>query len=338
MLRPLVTVMDRETLVALYQGFERSEGKERRAYVEVLDAYAARVHSGDREAFNEALGIAGAFGQLRQFAKRMLESDEPVAVRWASGALSTFSVMPRKGLTLWLARHGRGVATTEGGNVRQWSDASGNGYHAVQPDSDQRPRWVADQSPEALRFDGSNDDLAIRKLTYGEKRTPRVLTVMAWMRTRDTYASIVDFDRSESWSLGINFSRGGKPGQISWNTTGTDNGTHDMFSEATIADGRWHVVFATFDAETGEKQIYIDGELDSKAEAHGSRPLGSGTKRFGFVGDGSEAESFDGESNNSYFAGEIAEVAVWDRVLPAGQIGTLSAARLSEVGDAEPTP
>jgi hypothetical protein len=74
-----------------------------------------------------------------------------------------------------------------------------------------------------------------------------------------------------------------------------------------------------------DKQIYIDGGLDAtETNAHGHRALGSGTTRFAFIGDGSEAVAFNGARNNILYQGKIDEVAFWNVALTAAQISNIA--------------
>ena len=58
--------------------------------------------------------------------------------------------------------------------------------------------------------------------------------------------------------------------------------------------------------------MHVDGTFDSEApSAHANLPLGTGVPRYGFIGDGSEAPTFDGPRNNLYFVGEIDEIRLF---------------------------
>ena len=67
--------------------------------------------------------------------------------------------------------------------------------------------------------------------------------------------------------------------------------------------------------------IYIDGiEVARSINAHSGSALGTGTNRFGFIGDGSEAPTFNGSRNNLYYNGSINEVRIWNTTRTAAQI------------------
>jgi len=72
----------------------------------------------------------------------------------------------------------------------------------------------------------------------------------------------------------------------------------------------WHHVCGVFDH--GTMRIYIDGVLDVDTITGGSF-FGSNIVRYGFVGVGSEAASFNGTTGpDDYFNGEIDEFRIWN--------------------------
>jgi hypothetical protein len=67
----------------------------------------------------------------------------------------------------------------------------------------------------------------------------------------------------------------------------------------------------------------VDGTLDAtKSNPHSGAALGSGTTRYGFLGDGSEASSFDGSRNGFYYEGVIDEVRIWNVARTASEINS----------------
>jgi len=157
---------------------------------------------------------------------------------------------------------------------------------------------------------------------YEEAGAIEDVSVLLWFRTRDDTAGVVDFDRSETWSLGIAFHRGDRnAGRLSWDTTAETSKTHDMLSPGSVADDAWRQAVVSYDASRGRKRIYVDGVLVAEQYAYPARTrLGSGATRYGFVGDGSEAGGFNAGRNNRYFVGDIAELAIWHRALSGGEV------------------
>ncbi|MFK8046281.1 MAG: LamG domain-containing protein, partial [Crocinitomicaceae bacterium] len=165
---------------------------------------------------------------------------------------------------------------------------------------------AAQEENFALDFDGTNDRVAIQNYSYSGSGMTE-LTVEAWVKTTSTSQMIIaSFDRSEYWRLGVG-STGASSGRVSWNVN-TNAGFLDMGGNAIVNDGQWHHVAGTYDA--GVANIYVDGILDATATLGTS--WGSGSTRFGFIGTGSEANSFNGSQGPNHFMnGEVDELRVW---------------------------
>ncbi len=213
-------------------------------------------------------------------------------------------------LQLWL-RSDRDL-TYDNNGLSAWGDQSGNTHHAVQSAAAQRPAFVAHglgQHP-VLRFDGDDDRLPIQMLNYNSPLNE--VTVCALIRvTRGSNQTIVSFDNSEYWELRIN--RGGR---IQWRTRDTAATTHNLSPSEPLLDGSWVFIYARFEAgATNDKQVYLDGVLAVQRNAHGGNALG-GVTRFGFIGAGSEANTFDGPvAAGAFFASDLAEILIYNRAL-----------------------
>lgn len=166
----------------------------------------------------------------------------------------------------------------------------------------------------ALDFDGSDDYVSLSKF-YNTLGQFTVLTVEGYVNTSvsgqstfDNWA-IIDFDRSEYFNLYVT----GDDGRVGFSTTDEGGTIHDLYSPSgnAVNDGTWHHVAGVYDGT--DKIIYIDGvEVARATNAHGGLRLGTGLTRYGFIGDGSEADTGNGSRNNLYFQGQISEVRVWN--------------------------
>ena len=172
-----------------------------------------------------------------------------------------------------------------------------------------------DTSDQALSFDGIDDYVALN-MAYTTAGEINQLTLEAWVKTTVSGAgvndnwSIIDFDRSDYYNLYVT----GDNGRVGFSTA--DISTIDDFYTSTantVNDGNWHHIAAVYDGT--DKKIYIDGNLvATKSNPHGGLPLGKGTTRYGFLGDGSEATFGGGPRNNLFFQGELDEVRIWSDV------------------------
>ncbi len=180
--------------------------------------------------------------------------------------------------------------------------------------------WTDGAVDGALNFDGFDDYVAIQNLYYDGSGYAEV-SVTAWIRTTDGNDQIIaSYDRNEYWRLEINGSGGG-PGQVGWDVR-TSTGQVDYGSTTRVDDGEWHHVAAVFD--NGTLTIYIDGNPEPSAS--GGSTFGRGVNtRYGFLGVGSEATTFDGSRGpNNYFNGDMDDVRIYDRALSAEEIAELA--------------
>ncbi len=134
--------------------------------------------------------------------------------------------------------------------------------------------------------------------------------------------SLLDFDHDEHFNLYIT----GDSGQVGFSSTGENGVTDDFISDIVVNDGQWHHICAVYDGF--EKHIYVDSGSESERHAdrlatHAGESVGTGTTRFGIIGDGSEAGTFNGPRNNLFFEGEVDEVALYSRALSESDIGRL---------------
>ncbi len=163
-------------------------------------------------------------------------------------------------------------------------------------------------------FAGDDDYIAIQNLNYNTAGQISELTACAWFRTSFIGSSwvenwaIVDFDRSDYF----NFFVYGDTGELGFATAHQTAGIVDMQGNTQVNDGQWHFGCVVFDSsEVNDKKIYFDGGLDFQQDAYSTNEnLGTGNIRYGFIGDGSEADVFDGARNNQYYEGSIDEVRI----------------------------
>jgi len=200
------------------------------------------------------------------------------------------------------------------GNIA--ADSSGNQTHGALRNG---PTWVLGALDGALQLDGRNDYVAVSGVYYGLTHNVGV-TAALWIRTtKEDDQILFTFDRNEYWRLEINGPVAG-PGQIGWDLM-TDAGQVDLASNQRVDDGQWHHIAGVFDR--GQVLIYIDGQVDASTRA--GTVFGTGNPRFGFVGVGSEAATFDGDkAPESYFEGEVDDVRLYTRALSAEEIGLLA--------------
>jgi len=162
--------------------------------------------------------------------------------------------------------------------------------------------------------------VAIDNLVYETTGLPEV-TVAAWVRTSlESDQVLVSYDRSDYWRLQVN-GEGGGPGQIGWSVY-TSSGIVDYGSVARVDDGQWHHVAGIFD--NGTLRLFIDGV--PQPAATGGSTFGSGVRRFGYIGIGSESTEFNLEPRTpaSYVVGDVDDVRIYHRALRPDEIAGLA--------------
>lgn len=204
-------------------------------------------------------------------------------------------------------------------------DSEGSNHAAI-VNGDTSSMWVAGQTGWGIDLDGADDRLAIADIFYDTAGEIDSVSACAWINTTDEGPSaIIDFDRSDYWSLGVDFLNvAGDEGKISWTTVGEVTGANDMESTIRIDDGEWHHVCGVYDSgATVDKALYIDGQVDSTLDFHAlNEGLGSGVvTRYGFIGTGSEAGSYNNGTNaNKEYDGIIDEARIYNRALSAAEV------------------
>ncbi|MHA1746644.1 MAG: LamG-like jellyroll fold domain-containing protein, partial [Promethearchaeota archaeon] len=178
----------------------------------------------------------------------------------------------------------------------------------------------AGQYGSARTFDGVGDYIAINgdESLYGGKDYSSGITVMAWVYVSGGSGEriIASWDRSEYWRLAITANN-----RILWSTYSA--GIDDFYVYTVdLLDG-WHHIAASYDPGSSMKYIYLDGNLEDSTAAHTGYPLGytRNVARYGFIGTGSEASSFDGSVGpNNEWVGELDEVRIYSTALPIEEV------------------
>jgi len=217
------------------------------------------------------------------------------------------------------------------------NDESGNSYHGQLGDNvttSKFPTKTTDRfgnADKAFYFDGG-DYIALDK--YVTYNSISEITVCAWVLSTNTSNNkfIISFDRSENFRLALNDDMNTNVG---WDTTDSNRTTNDLGSPTSYEDGNWHHICGWYKSSTtsDDKKIFVDGAKVaplSSINAHSGRNLGTDrrTEQYGFIGWGSEASSFNGNTYGShhhthFMIGKIDDVRIYSRALSDSEISAL---------------
>ena len=180
---------------------------------------------------------------------------------------------------------------------------------------------------QAMEFDGVDDYIPISSFTYNSTETE--ITVATWFNTTASANNILaSYDRNEYWRLEIggNAAATNKIGMSFF----TNGGQIDNFgSSTTVTDGEWHHVVFVFN--NGTADLYVDGVKENTISS--GTALGSGSTRYGFLGVGSEASSFDATKGpTDYHSGLLDDFRMYNKALTEEEIlGLYSATKPSSM-------
>ncbi len=219
-------------------------------------------------------------------------------------------------------------------------DSIGDKYHGTFVNMDDNNYIQGVQGDYALNFDGGNEFIALNMSFNSPDAAYQATTLTgpiyqftasAWVKIGLNLGgwSILDFDRSEYFTFAA-----GTPGYRATDghvefDTSYNGGTNDFTGSTNIDEdipAAWHHCVVTFDYSLEfDKKVYVDGSLDAQVNTWNLIPVGDvGQTRFGFIGDGSEATTWNGARNNHYFEGALDDVRYFDYALSDNEIEWLA--------------
>ena len=153
-----------------------------------------------------------------------------------------------------------------------------------------------------------------------DKTLSHPLTVNFWFKKNGVGNGggdrVISHDASEYYHFMIHENSNGE--MSFYGRESSSSGTRITGSDP-VPVGEWHMWTGVIDVDQSEIRLYKNGELD--VSASGSYTTwGSGTTRYGFLFDGSEASSYDGGRNSVWADGVLAEVRFYHRVLTDPEI------------------
>jgi hypothetical protein len=133
------------------------------------------------------------------------------------------------------------------------------------------------------------------------------ITVAAWVKSNANNYSVARIaGRGYSWYMYVDNN----------DTLGFNAGGGVVTGNASINDGNWHHVAATFDTVTGAMALYVDGQLDVQDVVSGTIP---NSDRYAIA-----ARASGSTAGASFYHGYIDDVRVYNDAQSLGQIQEFS--------------
>ena len=219
------------------------------------------------------------------------------------------------GVSLWFRADSGTNCNSNTCIIDGWRNHLGAGNDASQPNAIFQPEFFS-STPElnfnpAIHYSGSQR-LAIEDLNYTAQNLTQVYTWIVFKTTFNTGSSssnwaFLDFDRSEFFNIYAQPDNG----TIGWSFEA--NGIKDNDGTSVTNNGFAYIANAGYDRSlVNDTTIRVNGDLEISTNRTATNlNLGDTIVRYGFIGDGSEATSFNGAANNIGYNGEIAEVILY---------------------------
>lgn len=215
-------------------------------------------------------------------------------------------------------------------NGTSWNDLSGLGHDALLRGALEN-NYLSSEKAYEFNNGTTGEYAVIANLNYGDGKTIAEMSCFVWMRTdydsgvtdgtfSDLNWALIDFDRSEVFNLYINgdgfLAFSGDTSNFGGIGTNMVNGSSSQFDIAAngraagdtlgavdtslkVNDGNYHYVGVTYSVANQRIILWIDGVAKFVATGNGNLgALAAGAKRFGVIGDGSEAGT--GTDENDY--------------------------------------
>jgi hypothetical protein len=222
------------------------------------------------------------------------------------------------GLSFWFAADQN---VTESSGVSDWGNLAPPSYDLTQPSSGIRLTYhsasnLLNFNPK-VEFDGTTEYLAVTGLNYNPSNRidqNAACVVFSTSHTGTNNWAFLDFDRSDYFNFNIN-SAGTLEFAVSDGTTDDIDGSISGLNDGVPQIG----CFRYDNTLVNDVVIRADGSVAYNDDVKASSvQLGAGSTltRYGFVGDGSEADGENGGRNNEYYEGDIAELVYFDGASP----------------------
>lgn len=176
------------------------------------------------------------------------------------------------------------------------------------------PQWILGKFGNALRFNGTNQDVLVPNSADMNIGTNAV-TLSTWVKLDQLPSALTGsfsgiFD-SESDNYVMYLDKGNS--ELRFKVTTSGNIAERPGVPASLLDTtNWHHVMGVYDGALGEARMYFDGQL---TDTHSNVSLTANVRTGQIAGIGSQVAAAVPNTASSLFKGNIDDMGIWDRAL-----------------------
>lgn len=174
-------------------------------------------------------------------------------------------------------------------------------------------------------FNGTSDYVRAATSPIG---AASAITITGWINTTQTFSTfkgLVSKGTPNGYEDFIVF--GGNTNKLGFYLETNAGSGANIFSTTSINDGRWHHFAALWNSATGAYNLYINGSLEATGSRSGATLSNTDTDLFlGMY-----------SSTINHFAGNLANVAFWNRALTSDEINSIQWKRYDLLTSGEST-
>ncbi len=208
-------------------------------------------------------------------------------------------------LTTWAFNEGVGTTLADGGPAGAVAD---NGTLR------NTPTWIAGKFGNALRFNGSNQDVLVPN-SADMNIGANAVSLSAWVKfdqlpagISGSYSGIFDSE-PDNYVFYLDKANDELRFKV---TTSTGTAERPGVPASLLDTTNWHHVMGVYDGAIGQARIYFDGQL---TDVHSAPALVNNVRTGQTAGIGSQVAAASPNAASSLFKGNIDDMGIWNRAL-----------------------
>ncbi len=247
----------------------------------------------------------GGLGQRRYTAAALTFALAAGAMLWGSVALAAGVPLHNGLLTSWTFDASSGSSLVDEAPADAIADTA---------TLRNAPQWILGKFGNALRFNGTNQDVLVPNSADMNIGTNAV-TLSAWVKLDQlpsaisgSFSGIFDSE-PDDYVMYLDKSNS----ELRFKVTTSGNIAERPGVPASLLDTtNWHHVMGVYDGAAGEARMYFDGQL---ADTHVNSSLTANVRTGQIAGIGSQVAAASPNAASSLFKGNIDDLGIWNRAL-----------------------